>query len=67
MISNLEKKPYAELRAYALGYFDGRSVGTEEHVGLVVGEERHFYRTGYDAGVTDACYYDLPEHPFEFI
>jgi hypothetical protein len=48
---------------YARGYFDGRSVGTvdEEIFDLLEGEARPAYKDGYDAGVTDYCYYDTEQ------
>ena len=47
----------SELQAYALGYFYGRSQGNDP--GLYSEDEgscRHFYRAGYEAGVSDYCY-----------
>lgn len=45
----------AELRAYAIGYHDGRAEGVESNPYKADKEDmlRHMYRRGYDAGVTD--------------
>ena len=46
---------------FARGYYDGRSKGTpdEELLSLLKGADRKSYNTGYDAGVTDYCDYDM--------
>lgn len=44
-----------ELKAYALGYYHGRSEGVEKDP-YVSDELRHLYRRGYDAGVADYAY-----------
>lgn len=44
-----------ELKAYALGYYHGRSEGVEKDP-FVADELRHLYRRGYDAGVADYAY-----------
>ena len=41
-----------ELKAYALGYYHGRSEGVEKDP-FVADELRHLYRRGYEAGVAD--------------
>lgn len=50
---------YDNLRAYAyaLGYYDGRLVGYENNV-FEDDLDRHSYKQGYDAGVTDYCNWD---------
>jgi len=42
----------AELKAYALGYYDGLEHGTEANI-FINDTLRHLYRRGYDAGVAD--------------
>lgn len=44
----------AELKAYAIGYYDGRAEGVDNNP-YKAGEDalRHMYRRGYDAGVAD--------------
>lgn len=42
----------AELKAYAIGYYDGRAEGVSRDP-YVADNLRHFYRRGYDAGVAD--------------
>ena len=44
----------AELNAYAVGYFHGRSEGVYRD-NLYEGDLRHFYKQGYDSGVADYC------------
>lgn len=40
--------------AYARGYHDGRSNGTQESASIFIKDaERAAYRAGYDVGVTD--------------
>lgn len=47
-----------ELYAYALGYFYGRTEGVYDN--RFDGEpEAHFFKRGYDAGVSDYCDCDL--------
>jgi len=45
----------AELKAYALGYHDGRTEGVESNPYKADKEDmlRHMYRRGYDAGIAD--------------
>ena len=45
----------AELKAFALGYYDGRTEGVESNPYKAGGEDalRHMYRRGYDAGVAE--------------
>ena len=50
----------ASLEAYALGYYEGREIGTESNP--FDGDDlRLMYRRGYDAGVADYCRYDMNE------
>ena len=42
----------AELKAFALGYYDGRTEGVESDP-YVADNLRHMYRRGYDAGVAE--------------
>lgn len=39
-------------KAYALGYYHGLAIGQENNV-FVNDLDRHMYKQGYDAGVTD--------------
>lgn len=53
----------AELKAYAIGYYDGRAEGVESNP-YKAGEDalRHMYRRGYDAGIAE--YSAIVEDPF---
>lgn len=51
----------AELKAFALGYYDGRTEGVERDP-YVADNLRHMYRRGYDAGIAD--YSAIVEDPF---
>lgn len=42
------------VRAYVAGYYDGRANGWENN-DFMLDMERHMYKLGYDAGVTDYC------------
>ena len=48
---------------YARGYYDGRSIGsfTDELYEVLSPDAQVAYKDGYDAGVTDYCYYDTEE------
>ena len=51
-----------QYRAYALGYYDGRTYGSPVTMGTeFTAEESSLYRMGYDAGVTDYCELDMNE------
>lgn len=41
--------------AFAKGYYDGRVVGIDMNPYEHEDESRHWYRVGYDAGVSDYC------------
>lgn len=43
-------------RSYALGYYDGRTSGTQAPPEHFTDEHRAAYIWGYDAGVTDYCH-----------
>lgn len=45
----------SEIKAYALGYYDGRTEGVENDT-YDNDALRHMYRRGYDAGVADFEY-----------
>lgn len=51
---------YDNLRAYALGYYDGRAIGQENNI-FEDDLDRHLYKRGYDAGIADYCY-TYPDH-----
>lgn len=51
----------AALEAYALGYYHGRAFGTESVPDAYNDSAVHFYRRGYDSGVTDYCREAHPE------
>lgn len=56
---NFNSKQY---RAYALGYYDGRTYGSPVTMGTeFTAEESSLYRIGYDAGVADYCELDMNE------
>lgn len=46
---------------FARGYLDGRTKGVsdDELFEMLTGDARVAYKDGYDAGVTDYCYYDV--------
>ena len=50
-----------EHEAYALGYYDGRATGMEQNPFEPEDESRHWYRIGYDAGVSDYCALDMAD------
>ena len=50
----------AELKAFALGYYDGRTEGVESNP--YTDSLRHFYRRCYDAGVAE--YSHIVTDPF---
>ena len=41
--------------AYALGYYDGLSYGNEVTKDTVDALYRHYYKVGYERGVSDYC------------
>lgn len=45
----------AALEAYALGYYHGRAFGVDSVPDSYNDSAVHFYRRGYDAGVSDYC------------
>ena len=47
-------------QAYALGYYYGRAEGSYGLVDLdsLSDKARHEFNLGYDAGVSDFCYYE---------
>lgn len=49
------------MRAYALGYFEGRAYGASNTARHENESENLAYKLGYDAGVADYCIYDLNE------
>jgi hypothetical protein len=55
---------HQQLYAYALGYYQGRVVGQFEYSGWeeMSEVEQHFFRIGYDRGVSDYCDLDVDEH-----
>lgn len=48
-------------RAYAQGYWDGRSIGNDRPWDGYTDLERHFYNMGYESGVADYCRFDAPD------
>ena len=49
-----------QARAYAIGYYDGRSFGKENNG--FTDDLHHAYGLGYQAGITDYCQYDAEEN-----
>jgi hypothetical protein len=49
-----------ELKAYATGYYDGRSEGIDSNP--YTDNLRHWYRRGYDSGIDD--FSSIVEDPF---
>ena len=45
---------------YAIGYYDGRVKGEMDDV-YFGAEHYHYYKRGYDAGVSDYCHFDLED------
>ena len=56
----LEKLNYHLMTAYALGYYDGRSIG-EQNNPYQGGLNQSIYVQGYDHGVSDYCREKHPE------
>lgn len=55
---------YAHLRAYAIGYYDGRAHGEAKNPYIhELPDLRHLYRRGCDAGLADYCEIELPPEP----
>jgi hypothetical protein len=53
---------YEEAYWYARGYYDGRAFGKENLMEIELDDlQRQFYRQGYDCGVSDYCYFDIPD------
>ena len=59
-MKNQPTPDFASLEAYALGYYEGRAIGTDSNV-FEEDDLRLMYRRGYDAGVADYCRYDMDE------
>jgi hypothetical protein len=53
--------------SYAIGYYQGRHVGTYEYDGYesMSDQEQHLYRLGYDRGVADYCEFDTESDPMD--
>ncbi len=55
----------SEVYWFALGYYDGRTVGVEDSLGELDGDKdaanRAAYKRGYDQGVFDYCEMDIEE------
>ena len=45
-------------QAYAKGYWDGRSIGVEKIPERFTDAQRHYYKLGYQKGVSDFCLFD---------
>jgi hypothetical protein len=54
---------YGNMYMFAVGYHQGRAVGTWEHPLWEEwsSEEQRLYRLGYDSGVSDYCHFDMEE------
>lgn len=50
-------------QSYALGYYHGRATGNEQCPEHFTDKERHLYREGYGAGISDYC---RENHPDEY-
>jgi len=48
---------------FARGYYDGRDKGVSDDAlqELIEDDVWHFYKNGYDCGVSDYCIHDLQE------
>lgn len=59
-----ENEVLKQCQAYALGYHDGLTYGNEETRDTIDAHYRHYYKIGYERGVSDYCDLQHPEDTF---
>jgi hypothetical protein len=50
-----ENEVVRQCQAYAMGYHDGITYGNEETRDIIADVYRHYYKIGYERGVSDYC------------